>query len=237
MVRFISVLTVVLSIFLVTNVFAQVPSDVPRNHWAYDAVELLIKEGVMKGYPDGTFRGNQNLTRYELVVIVAKLLEMIKNLGMNEQEQVTSREQVKTQQTVQPEATKLSFKRREIPSDAYTGLVIDARGKKISRSISPKIYDKKGREIYGVSIFNKEQHSIEEYVLLGIVEYIRYEGLDLDKAIKNSRAGSRSLIIKAVGTHGEFGDDIIVSEEDGNIIFRENETSKFLEDMAVVIIY
>lgn len=231
MIRSILVFTIVLLLSLITNVFAQVPSDVPQNHWAYDAVELLIKEGIIKGYPDGTFRGNQNLTRYELAMIIAKLLEMIKNLNAKEQEQV------KTQQTVQPEATKLSLKRREIPSDAYTGLVIDARGEKVTRSMSPKIYDTKGREIYGASIFTKEQHSVEEYILLGIVEYIRDEGSDLDKIIKTSRAGLRPLIIKAIGTRGEFGDDIIISEEDGKLILKENEVSKFLEDMAVVIVY
>ncbi len=237
MVRFVSVFAIVILISLITNAFAQVPSDVPQNHWAYDAVELLIKEGIIKGYPDGTFRGNQNLTRYELAMIVAKLLEMIKNLGLMEKEQVTSREQAKTQQTAQSETAKLSIKRREIPSDAYTGLAIDVRGKKITRSMSPKIYDTKGREIYGASIFTKEKHSIEEYILLGIVEYIRDEGSDLKEILKNSRVGSRPLIIKAVGTHGEFGDDIIISEEDGNFILRENEVSKFLEDMAVVIVY
>jgi len=135
-------------------------------------------------------------------------------------------------QKPQPAQEKLSLKRREIPPGAYTGLVIDARGKNVTRSISPKIYDEKGREIYGVSLFSKENHSLEEYVILGIVDYLHNES-----EISASRAGSNPLIIKAVATSGPFNDDFIVSEGDGDLILKENEISKFLEDMAVAILY
>ncbi|MCX7796392.1 MAG: S-layer homology domain-containing protein [bacterium] len=236
MVRTIAVFLLLIFLLLgIPNVFAEVPSDVPQNHWAYEAVELLIKEGIIKGYPDGTFRGNQTLTRYELAMIIAKLLELIRTSNSKVEPQETK---VKTEtQTAQTKDTKVSIKRREIPPNAYTGLVVDARGFKVGRSISPKIHDAKGREIYGVSIFAKENHSLEEYITLGVVEYIRYDGTNLSEKIRNSRAGSKPLIVKAVGTQGEFNDNILVSEEDGNLILKEDEVSKFLEDMAVVIVY
>lgn len=42
--------------------------DVPPGHWAYEAVQTLIRQGVLRGYPDGTFRGRSPLTRYEFAV-------------------------------------------------------------------------------------------------------------------------------------------------------------------------
>ena len=50
-------------------------SDVPRDHWAYDAIDYLEQEGLVEGYPDGTFRGNQELTRYEFAIVIARMYE------------------------------------------------------------------------------------------------------------------------------------------------------------------
>lgn len=52
-------------------------SDVPAGHWAYDAVTRLADEGIIEGYGDGTFRGNRNITRYEMAQMVAKALSRI----------------------------------------------------------------------------------------------------------------------------------------------------------------
>ena len=49
-------------------------SDVPRDHWAYDAVTQLANDGVVEGYGDGTFRGDRNITRYEMAQMVAKAM-------------------------------------------------------------------------------------------------------------------------------------------------------------------
>ena len=46
--------------------------DVPRSHWAYDAVEYLADKGFVEGYPDGTFQGDNLMTRYELAMLVAR---------------------------------------------------------------------------------------------------------------------------------------------------------------------
>lgn len=60
---------------------AQVPTltDVPAGHWAKDAIDRLVARGVLLGYPDGTFRGTQNLTRYEAAIIIARLLNQMGN--------------------------------------------------------------------------------------------------------------------------------------------------------------
>ncbi|EYB66745.1 S-layer protein [Deinococcus phoenicis] len=58
----------------------QVPAltDVPAGHWAKDAIDRLVSKGIILGYPDGTFRGTQNLTRYEAAVIIARLLDQMR---------------------------------------------------------------------------------------------------------------------------------------------------------------
>lgn len=48
--------------------------DVPQNHWAAGAVTAAAAAGLMDGYPDGTFRGDQSLRRYEIAVVLQRLL-------------------------------------------------------------------------------------------------------------------------------------------------------------------
>lgn len=49
-------------------------SDLPAGHWAYGAVAKLAAAGVVDGYPNGTFKGDKTMTRYEMAQIVAKAL-------------------------------------------------------------------------------------------------------------------------------------------------------------------
>ncbi len=49
-------------------------ADVPTGHWAAGAVKAVAAAGLMDGYPDGTFRGDQPLRRYEIAVILQRLL-------------------------------------------------------------------------------------------------------------------------------------------------------------------
>ncbi|MFA0889811.1 MAG: S-layer homology domain-containing protein [Synergistales bacterium] len=52
-------------------------ADVPMNHWAYDAVAQLAARGKLVGYPDGSFKGPQPATRYEMAAVVARMLANI----------------------------------------------------------------------------------------------------------------------------------------------------------------
>ncbi|MBM6733550.1 S-layer homology domain-containing protein [Megasphaera stantonii] len=49
--------------------------DVPGNHWAYEAVAAMAKSGLVKGYPDGEFKGDRNMTRYEFAQIVYNAIQ------------------------------------------------------------------------------------------------------------------------------------------------------------------
>lgn len=56
-------------------------SDVPAGHWAYNSVVKLASEGIIEGYGDGTFRGNRNITRYEMAQMIARALARYDNTG------------------------------------------------------------------------------------------------------------------------------------------------------------
>ncbi|MBP1764333.1 MAG: S-layer y domain protein [Firmicutes bacterium] len=56
--------------FAATNPFV----DVPAKHWAYGSITQLANAGIIDGYGDGTFRGDQLMTRYEMAQIVAKAM-------------------------------------------------------------------------------------------------------------------------------------------------------------------
>ncbi len=55
-------------------------SDVPFSHWSYDAVNKLTSKGILQGYPDGTFKGEKNVTRYHLAMVVAKMLSNVEQM-------------------------------------------------------------------------------------------------------------------------------------------------------------
>ena len=56
--------------FAATNPF----EDVPADHWAYDAIAQLAADGVIEGYGDGTYRGDQEITRFEMAQMVARAM-------------------------------------------------------------------------------------------------------------------------------------------------------------------
>ena len=56
--------------FAATNPF----EDVPAEHWAYDAVAQLAADGVIEGYGDGSYHGDQEITRYEMAQMIARAM-------------------------------------------------------------------------------------------------------------------------------------------------------------------
>ena len=50
-------------------------TDVPKDHWSYQALDYLAKEGVIEGMGDSTFQGGRAMTRYEMAAIVAKAMQ------------------------------------------------------------------------------------------------------------------------------------------------------------------
>jgi len=54
--------------------------DVPTDHWAYEAIDYLQMEGLVEGYPDGTFKGHQSFTRYEMAMVVARMYSKLSDM-------------------------------------------------------------------------------------------------------------------------------------------------------------
>ncbi len=72
----ISALTTALVVGAASTTFAAANpfEDVPADHWAYDAVAQLAADGVIEGYGDGTYRGDQEITRYEMAQMIARAM-------------------------------------------------------------------------------------------------------------------------------------------------------------------
>ena len=68
------VLSVLLALALAVPAFAGPFADVPENHWAYEAVKHLAAYGLVIGFPDGEYKGNEPMTRYQLAMVVARML-------------------------------------------------------------------------------------------------------------------------------------------------------------------
>jgi len=51
--------------------------DIPANHWAADAVSRIANLGIVIGFPDGTFRGNEAFTRYQAALVISRLLDVV----------------------------------------------------------------------------------------------------------------------------------------------------------------
>ena len=70
--------SVVAAIAVARPALAQGPfADVPTDHWAYDAVNELAKQGIVNGYPDSTFGGKRALTRYEFAMAIQRMLQEV----------------------------------------------------------------------------------------------------------------------------------------------------------------
>lgn len=68
----------VVAVFVAVGVFASgMFPDVPEKHWAYQYVKHLKEKGIVIGYPDGTFKGDRNITRYEEAAMISRLIRLI----------------------------------------------------------------------------------------------------------------------------------------------------------------
>lgn len=116
----------------------------------------------------------------------------------------------------------------------YTGLVIDARGLPLERTFCPGIFDTNGRAIYGV-------HNVDpDYAVKnGVAAYAQGEEAWNKAESGLSRAGSKPLVIKAVGLRERTKHqcDIVVSPEDGDRILAENQKTGFGDQYKVVLEY
>lgn len=68
------VIAIAMVLGLMLPVMAGPFADVPENHWAYEAVKQLAAYGLVEGFPDGTYKGQEPMTRYQMAIVIARLL-------------------------------------------------------------------------------------------------------------------------------------------------------------------
>ena len=76
----ISILLVAVMVLSTIVASAEPFKDVPFSHWSYDAVNKLAAKGILQGYPDGTFKGKQTVTRYALAMVTAKMVANVEQM-------------------------------------------------------------------------------------------------------------------------------------------------------------
>lgn len=71
-------LITLLAALMASGAFAQTAfPDIPAGHWAGEAVSRIADLGIVIGFPDGTFRGNESFTRYQAALVVSRLLDVV----------------------------------------------------------------------------------------------------------------------------------------------------------------
>ncbi|MBI3948199.1 MAG: LPP20 family lipoprotein [Armatimonadetes bacterium] len=116
------------------------------------------------------------------------------------------------------------------PADArgpFTGLIVDTRGLGVEPSMSARIYDPAGREVYGA-----ERVDPDAVVAQGMAGYMG----TIRAALRSPRVGSRPLVLRAAATVDEFRRYVAISAEDAQRVLAENGPVQFLQQCAVVLV-
>lgn len=111
----------------------------------------------------------------------------------------------------------------------YTGLVVDTRGLKVEHAMAPKIVTPDESEVWA------GRNATRDLVLdSGIVSYMTTMDMALNADI--SRAGNNPLVVRAVGRHGSFKANAVISDADAQTVLGENDKTKFLDQFRVVFV-
>lgn len=108
---------------------------------------------------------------------------------------------------------------------AKTGVIVLCDGLGVQAGLAPKIFrGEQGDAIFGANVPTKVA------VEMGAVGYAASEA----EARKNSRVGSDPIVIKGIKKRGNYG--VAISEEDADMLLKENEKGKFLDSFSVVFV-
>lgn len=113
------------------------------------------------------------------------------------------------------------------PADAFTGLVVDARGLKVRPAMAPKIMDEKGAEVFG-SAFVSREYAVQK----GVAGYAG----DLSAAQTHPRVANRPITVKALRTEGPGRCDLVIRNEDAAKLRNASEHIGFLKKCRVMLV-
>lgn len=109
----------------------------------------------------------------------------------------------------------------------YSGLIIDARGTKVTPAMSPKIYDPQGREVYGSAYVDRKWAESQ-----GVVGYVK----TIQAAEQNDRVKGNPAVIKAVEAKGANNADLVISQADADALRSIAQKQTFLRESRVMIV-
>lgn len=110
---------------------------------------------------------------------------------------------------------------------AFTGLIIDARGLGVRPAMAPKVVNEDGKEVYGSAWINRDW-AVRE----GMAGYLR----DPLQAQQNPRVTDKPLTVKAIKATGEARVDLVISNADASMIHGASQNLSFLEKCKVIIL-
>lgn len=110
---------------------------------------------------------------------------------------------------------------------AFTGLIIDARGLGIRPAMAPKVLNEDGKEVYGSAWINRDW-AVRE----GMAGYLR----DPLQAQQNPRVTDKPLTVKAIKATGDARVDVVISNADASMIHGAAQNLSFLEKCKVIIL-
>jgi hypothetical protein len=113
------------------------------------------------------------------------------------------------------------------PGQAYTGLIVDARGLGVRPAMVPKVLNEDGKEVYGSSWVNRD-YAVRE----GMVGYLK----DPVAAQANPRVTDKPLMIKALKVSGDARVDLVVSNADAAMLHGAAQNLSFLEKCRVIVL-
>lgn len=116
-------------------------SDVPADHWAYQAVSQLSRDGIITGYEDGTFQGDMIVTRYEMAQIVANARTHMTMATGNDQELINQLSD-EFREDLESLGVRVTRLEKNIPNVKITG----SFGQEYSKAGHAGIVDKEGRD-------------------------------------------------------------------------------------------
>jgi hypothetical protein len=113
------------------------------------------------------------------------------------------------------------------PGQAYTGLIVDARGLGVRPAMVPKIINEEGKEVYGSAWVNRD-YAIRE----GMVGYLK----DPAAAQANPRVTDKPLMVKAVKVSGDARVDLVITNADAAMLHGAAQNLSFLEKCRVIVL-
>jgi hypothetical protein len=113
------------------------------------------------------------------------------------------------------------------PGQAYTGLIVDARGLGVRPAMVPKIINEDGKEVYGSAWVNRD-YAVRE----GMVGYLK----DPAAAQANPRVTDKPLMVKAVKVSGDGRVDLVITNADAAMLHGAAQNLSFLEKCRVIVL-